>query len=62
MFDLPIVTVKSRNSNLDFLDHKLIKFTNNSVGFGAVNALPMLDESPERQVSHDQIIVNNLSS
>ena len=50
MFDLPIVVVKGGNSILDFFDHELIKFTNNRVCFGAVNALQMLEESPANVV------------
>ncbi|HAK52630.1 MAG TPA: hypothetical protein DCM54_12125 [Gammaproteobacteria bacterium] len=50
MFDLPMVVVKGGNSILDFFDHELIKFTNNRVCFGAVNALQVLEESPANVV------------
>ena len=50
MFDLPIVVVKGGNSILDFFDHELIKFTNNRVCYGAVNALQSLDTSPANVV------------
>jgi|TARA_B100001971_G_C18244024_1_gene572925 diguanylate cyclase (GGDEF)-like protein len=50
MFDLPIVVVKGGNSILDFFDHELIKFTNNRVCYGAVNALQILDDSPANVV------------
>ncbi len=46
MFDLPIVVVKGANSILDFFDHELIKFSNNRVCYGAVNALQILEDAP----------------
>ncbi|MCZ6501131.1 MAG: diguanylate cyclase [Gammaproteobacteria bacterium] len=46
MFDLPIVVVKGGDSILDFFDHELIKFTNNRVCYGAVNALQVLEDAP----------------
>jgi diguanylate cyclase (GGDEF)-like protein len=46
MFDLPIVVVKGGNSILDFFDHELIKFPNNRVCYGAVNALQILEDAP----------------
>jgi diguanylate cyclase (GGDEF)-like protein len=50
MFDLPIVVVKGGNSILDFFDHELIKFTNNRVCYGAVNALQVLEDTPANVV------------
>ena len=50
MFDLPIVVVKGGNSILDFFDDELIKFTNNRVCFGAVNALQVLEDAPANVV------------
>jgi PleD family two-component response regulator len=50
MFDLPIVVVKGGNSILDFFDHELIKFTNNSVCYSAVNALQVLEDAPANVV------------
>ncbi len=46
MFDLPIVVVKGGNSTLDFFDQDLLKFSNNRVCFGAVNALQILEDTP----------------
>ncbi len=46
MIDLPIVVVKGGNSILDFFDHQLIKFTNNRVCYGAVDALQVLEDAP----------------
>ena len=46
MFDLPIVVVKGGDSILDFFDRELIKFTNNRVCYGAVNALQILEDAP----------------
>lgn len=46
MFDLPLVVVKGGQSILDFFDDNLLKFSNNRVCFGAVNALQVLEESP----------------
>jgi hypothetical protein len=62
MFDLPTFVVKGGNWILDFLDHNLIKFTNNRVCVSVVNAAQLLEESPENEKSHDEFIVNNLSS
>ena len=62
MFDLPIFVVKGGNWILDFLDHTLIKFTNNRVCVSVVNAAQLLVESPANAESHDEFIVNNLSS
>ena len=62
MFDLPIFVVKGGNWILDFLDHNLIKFTNNRVCVSVVNAAQLLEESPANEESHDEFIVNNLSS
>lgn len=45
MFDLPVVVVKGENSILDFFDDDLMKFSNNRVCFGAVNALQVLEDS-----------------
>ena len=46
MIDLPIVVVKGENSILDFFDHELIKFPNNQICYGAVNALQILEDAP----------------
>jgi diguanylate cyclase (GGDEF)-like protein len=46
MIDLPIVVVKGGNSILDFFDQELIKFPNNQVCYGAVNALQILEDAP----------------
>lgn len=46
MFDLPIVVVKGKDSTLDFFDDDLLKFSNNRVCFGAVNALQILEDAP----------------
>jgi|TARA_Y100000814_G_scaffold189699_1_gene138968 hypothetical protein len=62
MFDLPIFVVKGGNWILDFLNHNLIKFTNNRVCVSVVNAAQLLEESPANAESHDEFIVNNLSS
>jgi len=45
MFDFPIVVVKGGSSILDFFDQELIKFTNNRVCYGAVNALQVLEDA-----------------
>ncbi len=50
MFDLPVVIVKGGNSILDFFDDDLLKFSNNRVCFGAVNALQILEDSPANVV------------
>ena len=50
MFDLPIVVVKGKDSTLDFFDDDLMKFQNNRVCFGAVNALQILEEQPANVV------------
>ena len=50
MFDLPVVLVKGQNSNLDFFDDVLIKFTNCLVYSGAVNALQALEDAPANVV------------
>jgi len=50
MFDLPVVVVKGQNSNLDFFDDVLIKFTNCLVYSGAVNALQALEDAPANVV------------
>lgn len=50
MFDLPIVVVKGRDSTLDFFDDDLLKFSNNRVCFGAVNALQILEDQPANVV------------
>ncbi len=50
MFDLPVVIVKGGNSILDFFDDDLMKFSNNRVCFGAVNALQVLEASPANVV------------
>ena len=62
MFDLTIFVVKGGNWILNFLDHNLIKFTNNRVCVSVVNAAQLLEESPANEESHDEFIVNNLSS
>ena len=62
MFDLPTFVVKGGNWILDFLDHNLIKFTINRVCVSVVNAAQLLEESPANAESHDEFIVNNLSS
>ena len=46
MFDLPVVVVKGGHSTLDFFDDELLKFSNNRVCYGAVNALQILEDSP----------------
>ncbi len=46
MSDLPIVVVKGANSILDFFDQELIRFSNNRVCYGAVNALQVLEGAP----------------
>ena len=50
MFDLPIVVVKGKESTLDFFDNDLLKFANNRVCFGAVNALQVLEDAPANVV------------
>ena len=50
MFDLPIVVVKGGDSILDFFDHELIRFSNNRVCYGAVNALQFLEDAPANVV------------
>jgi len=50
MFDLPVVVVKGQNSNLDFFDDVLIKFTNCLIYSGAVNALQALEDAPANVV------------
>lgn len=50
MFELPVVVVKGANSILDFFDDDLLKFSNNRVCFGAVNALQILEDSPANVV------------
>ncbi|MBT7370591.1 MAG: diguanylate cyclase [Gammaproteobacteria bacterium] len=50
MFDLPIVVVKGRDSTLDFFDDDLLRFSNNRVCFGAVNALQILEDAPANVV------------
>ena len=50
MFDLPVVVVKGQNSNLDFFDDDLMKFSNNLVCSGAVNALQALENAPANVV------------
>jgi diguanylate cyclase (GGDEF)-like protein len=50
MFDLPVVVVKGGHSTLDFFDDELMKFKNNRVCFGAVNALQVLEDSPANVV------------
>ena len=50
MFELPVVVVKGANSILDFFDDDLMKFANNRVCFGAVNALQVLEDSPANVV------------
>lgn len=50
MFDLPIVVVKGKDSTLDFFDDDLLKFSNNRVCFGAVNALQILEDAPANVV------------
>lgn len=50
MFELPLVVVKGRRSMLDFFDDELMKFSNNRVCFGAVNALQILEDSPAHVV------------
>lgn len=50
MFELPVVVVKGANSILDFFDDHLMKFANNRVCFGAVNALQVLEDSPANVV------------
>jgi len=46
MFDLPIVVVKGSAPTLDFFGKDLLKFSNNRVCFGAVNALQILEDEP----------------
>jgi len=50
MFDQPVVVVKGGNSILDFLDDGLMRFSNNRVCFGAVNALQVLEDTPANVV------------
>ena len=50
MFDLPIVVVKGGRSILDFFDDALMRFSNNRVCFGAVNALQVLESAPANVV------------
>jgi len=51
MFDQPVVVVvKGGNSILDFLDDGLMKFSNNRICFGAVNALQVLEDTPANVV------------
>ena len=50
MSDLPIVVVKGGHSILDFFDDALMRFSNNRVCFGAVNALQVLENSPANVV------------
>lgn len=46
MYDFPIVVVKGGRSILGFFDQALMKFTNNRVCYGAVNALQVLEDAP----------------
>ena len=50
MFELPVVIVKGANCILDFFDDDLLKFSNNRLCFGAVNALQILEDSPANVV------------
>jgi PleD family two-component response regulator len=50
MFDQPVVVVKGGNSILDFLDDGLMRFSNNRVCFGAVNALQIFEDTPANVV------------